>query len=220
VHNREVDGALASLSAVAKLQYESCLDGTSNTLFCIVLSALGKDNNRKQNLANLPDGYFGKGGHHISVNVLNQFLLEDAHLHPHEYPNLTIRVSGYAVRFNQLTPEQRREVLKRTMHGASAWGFDYKQVKCLPEVSRESLAKENPKPSNIDIEDLVQLAYSKLVNGVVHSIEAFSTSDGPEVRTIAFLQGCAKQCILCRNFETQCFMNLERVRKVQRLIQM
>jgi len=69
VHNREVNGALASLSAVAKLQYESCLDGMSNTLFCIVSSALGKDNNRKQNLAILLDDYFGKGGHHISVKM-------------------------------------------------------------------------------------------------------------------------------------------------------
>ncbi|MBO5410907.1 MAG: formate C-acetyltransferase [Clostridia bacterium] len=116
MHNREENGALASLNSICKLSYDDCRDGISNT-FSITPEALGKtEEERTDNLVAILDGYFAKKAHHINVNVMNRETLMKAYENPEDYPNLTIRVSGYAVNFNKLSREQQREVISRTFH--------------------------------------------------------------------------------------------------------
>jgi len=118
MHNREENGALASLNSVAKISYDDCRDGISNT-FSITPEALGKEKTERiDNLVSILGGYFKKMAHHINVNVLNRETLMEAYENPEAYPNLTIRVSGYAVNFHKLSREQQREVISRTFHEA------------------------------------------------------------------------------------------------------
>lgn len=192
MHGRDKMGALASLSSVAKIPYTKCQDGVSNT-FCLLPTALGPPEQRKGNLVTLLDGYFARNAHHVNINVLNRAVLEDAHKHPEKYPNLTIRVSGYAVRFNRLTPDQRVEVMARTMHSSSvASAANINNKKKL-----QSVITNLSKKTNFDSFP------STAVKGSVFSIDSFTTMDGPGIRTNIFLQGCPKRCVFCCNPETQ-----------------
>ena len=116
MHGRDASWAIASLNSVAKLDYRSAQDGISNT-FSIVPNALGKDESEQiENLTTMLDGYFNKNAFHLNVNVLNRELLQDAYEHPEKYPQLTIRVSGYAVNFVRLSKAHQLEVISRTFH--------------------------------------------------------------------------------------------------------
>ncbi len=116
MHNRDINGALASLNSVSKIPYSITRDGTSNT-FSITPSTLGvTEEERVENLTDILNGYFRNGAHHININVLDREKLMDAYEHPEKYPNLTIRVSGYAVNFCRLSKAQQLEVINRTFH--------------------------------------------------------------------------------------------------------
>lgn len=118
MHCRDTSGAVASLNSVAKIDWNTCQDGISNT-FSITPDSLGKNKeDRKEVLVRLMSGYFGQGAHHLNVNVLNRETLIDAYNNPDKYPSLTIRVSGYAVRFNALSKAHQKEVIERTFHEA------------------------------------------------------------------------------------------------------
>ncbi len=116
MHGRDNHGAIASLSSVAKIDYNDAFDGVSNT-FSIIPHSLGSNKEEQvENLVGMMDGYFTKGAHHLNVNVLNREMLEDAMEHPENYPQLTIRVSGYAVNFIRLSRAHQLEVISRSFH--------------------------------------------------------------------------------------------------------
>ena len=116
MHCRDERGAIASLNSVSKVRWDDCKDGISYT-FSITPETLGKTKDAQADtLVALMNGYFNQGAHHLNVNVLNKEMLLDAFENPDKYPNLTIRVSGYAVKFNSLSKAHQKEVLERTFH--------------------------------------------------------------------------------------------------------
>ncbi len=116
MHGRDFNGAIASMASVAKLPYEFAEDGISYT-FSASPSSLGKTRGEQvDNLTRIIDGYVRQDGHHINVNVLEKEMLLDAMDHPEQYPQLTVRVSGYAVNFVKLTKEQQMDIINRTFH--------------------------------------------------------------------------------------------------------
>ena len=115
LHGRDTKGALSALNSVAKIPFEQAQDGISYT-FAITPGTLGKSlDEQVTNLTSLLDGYFKQTGHHLNINVFDRKLLLDAMDHPEKYPQLTIRVSGYAVKFTKLTREQQLDVINRTI---------------------------------------------------------------------------------------------------------
>lgn len=116
MHGRDHTGAIASLDSVAKLSYNDAQDGISNTFSIVPIALWADKKDQIHNLVNMLDGYFAKKAHHLNVNVLNRELLMEAYEHPEKYPQLTIRVSGYAVIFNKLSKAHQLEVIKRTFH--------------------------------------------------------------------------------------------------------
>jgi formate C-acetyltransferase len=116
-NGRDTHGALAALMSVAKIPYDDAEDGISLTL-SLVPAALGSESERIERGVNALDAYFSIGGFHVNINVLNRETLKDAMDHPEKYPQLTVRVSGYAVNFVKLTKEQQADVINRTFHGA------------------------------------------------------------------------------------------------------
>ena len=120
MHGRDTKGAIASLNSVAKINYEDSQDGISNT-FSVVPKSLGADKeDRIDNLSAILDGYFSKGAQHVNINVLDKETLMDAMEHPEKYPQLTVRVSGYAVNFIKLTRDQQLDVINRTFHRSAS----------------------------------------------------------------------------------------------------
>ena len=171
MHHRDWKGALASLVSVSKLPYENCLDGISNT-FCTLPSGLGlEEGKRPETLVSMLNGYFSKGAQHLNVNILSRDLLEHANSFPDLYPHLSVRVSGYCVKFNRLSPAQRKEFMSRTMH-SSALPTQAKRLQSWrPQMNKEARVSANG------------------VEGAVFALETFSTTDGPGIRSIVFLQG-------------------------------
>jgi len=180
MHGRDKSGVVASLASVAKIPYSACLDGVSNTLSLLPTGLGFKEEERPNNLVSLLDGDFKLHGHHLNINVLRPEVLEDADKHPDKYPNLTIRVSGYCVKFTKLSPEQRKEVMRRTMFGSGVAGFTKKEL------------KDDAPVKHVGVEDVL---------GSVYAMETFSTTDGPGIRVNVFLQGCTKRCTFCCNPE-------------------
>jgi formate C-acetyltransferase len=113
---RDKHGTLAWLNSISKIPYEVCRDGISCTLNMVPKSLGNTTEIRQQNLSSLIDGYFINKGHHLNINMISRETLLDAMEHPEKYPQLTIRVSGYAVHFNKLTLEQKKEVISRSFH--------------------------------------------------------------------------------------------------------
>lgn len=120
MHGRDTNGLIASLNSVAKINYKDSQDGVSNTLSVIPQSLGSNLQDQNANLVTTIDAYFGNNAQHLNVNVLDRELLMDAMENPEEYPQLTIRVSGYAVNFVRLTREQQQEVISRSFH-ESLW---------------------------------------------------------------------------------------------------
>ena len=192
--------------SVAKIPYDDAQDGISLTL-SVVPAALGEEEDRIKRGVGALDAYFGSGGFHVNINVLNRETLQDAMKHPEKYPQLTIRVSGYAVNFVRLTKEQQMDVINRTFHGQYLGAGDDRTAHRQPlrtqhrragmkaiKAAKDYYAIHPADEEEIDGED-------DLV-GYVHSYEVGSTVDGPGLRFVAFLSGCLLRCQYCHNPDT------------------
>ena len=206
-NGRDTHGALAALMSVAKIPYDDAEDGISLTL-SVVPSALGSVQEQMERGVNALDAYFSSGGFHVNINVLNRDTLQDAMKHPEKYPQLTIRVSGYAVNFVKLTREQQLDVINRTFHGSAVGkrtmsdmrsGSRYELLRARKGVAETKAAGDYYAVHPGDIEEIKE--EDDLV-GYVHSYEVGSTVDGPGLRFVGFLTGCLLRCQYCHNPDT------------------
>ena len=194
MHGRDSHGWLASCLSVAKLPYADAQDGISYTV-SVTPSLNRLDQGEKiAQAVKVLDTYCGQGGFHMNLNVLNRDTLLDAMEHPDKYPQLTIRVSGYAVNFVRLTREQQMDVISRTFHGEglTSWPTSPGRTAGTPCVRRNLRTRRRRPSSTIPEGDF----------GWIHSYETGSTVDGPGIRVTVFMSGCLLRCLYCHNPDT------------------
>ena len=201
MHGRDKHGIHASAASVAKIPYRDAADGISLTSTLIPESLGRVAEDRIINLRSMLDAFFSATGYHMNVNVLNRETLLDAMDHPEKYPQLTIRVSGYAVNFVRLTREQQMDVINRTFHGNRAMRRKRRFSNELPLEAKTPFELRVNLGRNVPETD-VRTALATGDVGFLHSFTTGSTVDGPGIRLVAWTTGCQFRCLYCHNPDT------------------
>ena len=200
MHGRDSHGWLASCLSVAKLPYKDALDGISYTVSVSPQKAHLSEKELVDGAIKAFDVYFAQGGFHMNLNILDKDMLVDAMENPDKYPQLTIRVSGYAVNFIRLTREQQQDVISRTFHGSGlSRGSSCRRIGTLTAGSRHDLQRRaSPRTRRMRARPRRHAG----VFGYVHSYETSSRYDGPGLRMVLFVSGCLLRCTYCHNPDT------------------